>query len=75
MAGNGKRPLESTRESLLNLFDFNENAMLRVLYPRGYPACLRLNHCDRFSHDCASQAEERRSKEAYDYATPPPPVC
>ena len=34
--------------------------MLRVQYPGEYPACSRLNHCDRFSHYRASLAEERR---------------
>ena len=59
MASNDKRPLESTHESLLNLFNFFENAMLRVQYPREYPACSRLNHCHCFSHCCASLPEER----------------
>ena len=63
MAWNGKRPLESTRESLLNLFDSFKNTMLRMQYPREYTVYSRLNHCDRFSHYCASLAEEERKKE------------
>ena len=47
----------STCESLLNKFDFFENAMLRVQYTREYPACSCLKHCDRFSHYCARLAE------------------
>ncbi len=74
MASNDKGPLENTRESLLNLFDFFENAMLRVQYPREYPACSRLNHCDRFSHYCASLAEERRNKKE-DVLLRPTPKC
>ena len=57
MAWNGKRPLESTRESLLNLFNFFEKVMLQVQYPGEYPAFSRLNRCDRFSHYRASLAE------------------
>ena len=63
MAYNGKRHLESTRESLLNLFGFFENVMLRVQYPGEYLACSRLNHCDSFCHYCASLAEERNKEE------------
>ena len=63
---------ESTRESLLNLFGFFENVMLRVQYPGEYLACSRLNHCDSFSHYCASLAEETKKK-MYNYA--PPPEC
>ena len=70
-----KVSLESTRESLLNPFDFFEQAMLRVQYRREYPACSHLNHCDCFSHYCASLAEEEESEEeseeVYDYAPPP----
>ena len=63
MAWNGEPPLQSTRKSLLNLFDFFDKVMLRVQYPREYPVCSRLNYCDRFSHYCASLAEEERKKE------------
>ena len=62
MAWNGKCPFESTRESLLNLFDFFENAILRVQYPKEYPVCSRLNHCAHFCHYCASLAEERKKE-------------
>ena len=76
MAWNGKRPLKSTRKSLLNPFDFFEKAIiLRVQYPGEYP---RLNHCDRFSCYCASLAEERkkeRKKERSRLIRPTPPVC
>ena len=59
---NGKRSFKSARESLLNLFDFFENVMLRVQYPREYPAFSRLNHCGRFSHYRASLAEEEEAE-------------
>ncbi len=62
MAWNSKHPLESTRESLLNLFDFFEQAMIRVQYPREYPTCSCLNHCDRFNQYCASLAEEEEER-------------
>ena len=62
MAWNGKRPFKSTRESLLNLFDFFEKVMLRVQYPREYPAFSCLNHCDRFGHYRASLAEEEERR-------------
>ena len=34
--------------------------MLRVQNPGEYPACSRLNHCDRFSHYRTSLDEGRR---------------
>ena len=70
MASNGKCLLESTHESLLNIVDFFDNAMLRVQYPRKYPAYSHLNHCDRFSHYCASLAKERKN---YTNRPHPPP--
>ncbi len=47
--------------------------MLRVQYPREYLACSRLNHCDGFSHYCASLAEERNKEELYSSLGPSPP--
>ncbi len=73
MAWNGEPPLETTRKSLLNLFDFFDKVMLRVQYPREYPVCSRLNYCDRLSHHCASLAEEERKKERKLTNTPLPP--
>ena len=63
MAWNGKRPFKSTRESLLNLFDFLEKVMMRVQYPREFLAFSRLNHCDRVSHYRASLAEEEAEED------------
>ncbi len=45
---------------------FFENAMLRVQYPREYPASSCLNHCDRLSRYCASLAEEESESESED---------
>ena len=47
--------------------------MLRVQYPGEYLACSRLNHCDSFSHYCASLAEERNKEELYSRLRPAPP--
>ena len=74
MAWNGKRPFKSTRESLLNLFDFLEKVMMRVQYPREFPAFSRLNHCDRVSHYRANLAEKEEA-EADVLLRPAPRVC
>ena len=74
MASNNKCPLESARESLLNLFDSFEKVMLQVQYHREFPAFSHLNHCDRFSHYCASLADEKRSRKNYTNI-PLPPEC
>ena len=71
MAWNGKRPFKSTRESLLNLFDFLEKVMMRVQYPREFPAFSRLNHCDRVSHYRASLAEEEEAEDVLLRPAPP----
>ena len=73
MAWNGKRPFKSTRESLLNLFDFFEKVMMRVQYPRELPAFSRLNYCDRVSHYRASLAEEEAEAEEDVLIRPAPP--
>ena len=76
MAWNGKRPFKSTRESLLNLFDFLEKVMMRVQYPREFLAFSRLNHCDRVSHYRASLAEEEEAEAEEDVLLRPAPrVC
>ena len=74
MSWNGKRPFKSTRESLLNLFDFLEKVMMRVQYPREFPAFSRSNHCDRVSHYRASLAEEEEAEEDV-LLRPAPQVC
>ena len=76
MAWDGKRPFKSTRESLLNLFDFFEKVMMRVQYPRELPAFSRLNYCDRVSHYRASLAEEEEAEAEEDVLIrPAPPMC
>ena len=74
MARNGEPPLQSTRKSLLNLFNFFDKVMLWVQYPREYPVCSHLNHCHRFSHYCASLPEESRIRKKCTITPRPPSV-
>ena len=49
--------------------------MLRVQYPRKYPAFSRLNHCDRFSAYRASLAKEEAEAEEDVLLYPAPRGC